>query len=610
MSIQLNSPIEVDSLVLYKNNPALVLNVDTRLTVKLDTGKIVKVRINDVVLLHPGPLNSLDQLKPLTGEVSEARELISGEVTTLPELAELIYGNYTPQSAWACWKIVDEGLYFYGTANSISARSTEEFESEKKSRETKVQEKQLWAEFMGRIKTARLLPGDKEKFTEVEEIASGIQRTSRILKDTGRQNSSESAYRMLLDLGIWNETVNPYPGRCGLSYPGRISVTALLPDEQRIDLTGLDAYAIDDEGSNDPDDAISFEDDKLWIHVADVAAIVKPDTELDLQARQVGASLYLPEKTIPMLPDEITEKLGLGLQPVSPAFSFCIGLDNEGEIVTVKILPSLIKAKRLTYLEAEEMLDRSPINSILKITKKYRKRRESRGAAHINLPEVKVKVENGDVIVTPLKHTESRQLVTDAMLMAGEAAAEFAIKNEIPFPFTTQSRPEVERLPVDLAGMFSYRKELKPGQIKCIPEPHAGLGLKYYSRVTSPLRRYPDLVVHQQLRAFLQNGKLQNEQEIINKNGLYEAVIGNIRKAERLSNLHWIIIYLMHHRKWRDKAVILEKNERRAVVIVPALGIEARVNLKQDAGLNDEILLGVSYLDLPDLTVRFHHITL
>src|SRR5690606_28370623 len=89
-----------DSLVLYKNRPARVAQAGDKLDLTLEDGKSLKVRPKDVTLLHPGPLRSLAELKPQTGEIDTAWELLAGDTTTLPELAELIYDAYTPATAW------------------------------------------------------------------------------------------------------------------------------------------------------------------------------------------------------------------------------------------------------------------------------------------------------------------------------------------------------------------------------------------------------------------------------------------------------------------------------------------------------------------------------
>ena len=126
----------------------------------------------------------------------------------------------------------------------------------------------------------------------------------------GWQENAENAHRMLLSLGYWQQEFNPYPRRLALPTENPDIALAELPSEQRRDLTGMPAFAIDDEESKDPDDAISLDGQRIWVHVADVAALVTPDSDLDLEARSRGANLYLPDAIHPMLPDVVTERLG------------------------------------------------------------------------------------------------------------------------------------------------------------------------------------------------------------------------------------------------------------------------------------------------------------
>jgi exoribonuclease-2 len=110
-----------NSLVLYKNRPARVKHVGEKLDIELDSGEIQKVRPKDVVLLHAGPMRSLSELRPQPGEVEAAWEILAGGTTTLRELADLIYGAFTPATAWAAWQQVAEGLYFRGVPDRIEA---------------------------------------------------------------------------------------------------------------------------------------------------------------------------------------------------------------------------------------------------------------------------------------------------------------------------------------------------------------------------------------------------------------------------------------------------------------------------------------------------------
>ena len=96
------------SLVLYKNGPARVTQIGDKLEIELEDGRQLRVRPKDVSLLHPGPVRGFGELNTLSpGEIEAACELLDGESTTLPELAELIFGAYTPATAWATWRLLE-----------------------------------------------------------------------------------------------------------------------------------------------------------------------------------------------------------------------------------------------------------------------------------------------------------------------------------------------------------------------------------------------------------------------------------------------------------------------------------------------------------------------
>jgi exoribonuclease-2 len=593
------------SLVLYKNRPARVAHVGERLEIELDEGKTLKVRPKDVVLLHPGPLQSLGDLQAPDGEVETAWELLAGGTTSLPELAELAYGTYTPATAWAAWQLVAEGLYFRGTPESVEACASEEVARVRAARQARIADELVWTAFLERLRGGQVQPEDHRYLKEVEALALGQRTTSRVLHALGRAESPEKAHALLLRLGYWDHTVDPYPQRLKvLTEPPAIALPA-LPQEARRDLTHLPAFAIDDEGNQDPDDALSLEDGRLWVHVADVAALVPPDSAADLEARARGANLYLPEGIVPMLPSMVTQLLGLGLAEISPALSFGLDLNPVGEVVGVEVVPSWVRVTRLTYDEVETRLAEDPFKRLYHLAQVSEARRRARGAIAIELPEVKVLVQDGHVTLHPLLPLRSRMLVQEAMLMAGEAIARYAIEHGIPFPFTTQDPPEAGEHPEGLAGMYALRRTLKRSQQTNVPAPHTGLGLEVYARVTSPLRRYLDLVGHQQLRASLHGTHLLGEQELLERAGAAEAVLGNTRQAEVLACRHWTLVYLLQHPDWHGEGILVEKRDRRGTVLIPTLSLETRVPLRQDLALNSPVFLTLNGINVAELAVYF-----
>ncbi len=597
--------VRKDSLVLYKTRPALVKRVGKKLQIELEGGETLQVRLKDIIPLHPGPLHSLDELQPQTGEVETSWELLAGTRTTLDDLAELAYGEFTPATAWEAWQLVDDGLYFRGTPHQVEACTAEEVAQEQAVRRIRAEQERVRGALLERVRARSILPEDRDHLREVEDLALERVARSQLLRDLDLAETSQAAHALLLELGYWDRTVDPYPVRLRLpTTPPDVTLRG-LPDEDREDLTHLPAFAIDDEGNQEPDDAVSLDGDCLWVHVADAAALAPPGSPADLEALARGATLYLPEGSVPMLPWEAVQRLGLGLAEVSPALSFRLRLDAAGDLTLLNIAPSWVRVIRLTYKEAEARLDEEPLRSLYRIAQRYRARREDRGAISLDLPEVRIQADGDQVTIEPVLPLASRELVTDAMLMAGEAVAAYAIQHQIPIPFTTQDPPETEERPADLAGMYGLRRQLRPSQQSSTPGPHAGLGLESYVQATSPLRRYLDLVAHQQLRAHLREDELLDTQELIERIGATAASAGSVRHAERLARRHWTLVYLAQHPGWRGDAILVEKRGRRATAVIPGLDLDPRVHLRADLPLNSQVSLVLRRVDLPALEASF-----
>lgn len=636
--------IKPDSLVLYRGRAARVLRIAEKVEIELPDGNLARVRLKDVQLLHPGPMHSLEDLHPLEGDVRLAWEILiqSGatETYTLADLAELIYGEYTPASAWAAWEHVQDGLYFQGTLTEIRARSEEQVSLEIHTRHSRQTELRAREEFLSRLRIGQVDACRDQRFLrEIEELAFGRRKESRILRHLGRSERPESAHALLLELGYWNEQVNPYPARLNVSTSIPQIDLPELPDEARLDLTHLPAFAIDDRDNQDPDDAISLEDISLnpqgemekarvWVHVADVAALVRLDEPADLEARARGATLYLPEGQVPMLPSQAIQRLGLGLQEVSPALSFCIDLDAIGKINLVNVHPSWVKVKRMSYEEVEAQIEEQPFRDLCWGARTYSERRRRQGALFIDMPEVLVRVVNGKVHLRLLERLRSRDLVREYMLMAGEAVADFARQRGIPLPFVVQeplsNAPptellgEMERADMltegdqarsswpNLALAYAILRNMPRGHVSTQPAAHAGIGLPCYCRATSPLRRYLDLVVHQQLRRYLTGESLISEHRMLALIGAAEAASGSLTQVEALSRRHWTLVYLLQHPDWQGDAVLVEQHEWRGKVIIPDLALETDISLQKGYALNQVLRLKLKGVSLPELEAHFH----
>ncbi|MCB8924912.1 MAG: RNB domain-containing ribonuclease [Ardenticatenaceae bacterium] len=604
-----------DNLVLYKNQAARVTNVGAKkINIVTQDGTAVSVRPKDIELLHPGPLANFGQLAKPQGELLTAWELLAGETTNLEELSELAYDEFTPATAWAIWQAVDDGLRFSGTLTEITVHTPEQVAAEEETRAAKAAEAEAWNAFVERVNAGTFLEEDGRFLQEIAAVAMGQQERSQVLRNLNQSETPENAHALLLSLGYWDETVNPYPSRLGVNTSQPDYAIPALPEEERRDLTHLVALAIDDEGSRDPDDALSWEEacteqsrsGRLWVHIADVAALIPPDSPADLEARARGANLYLPEGTIHMLPEAATAALALGLDDTSPALSFGLDVMADGTLINLEIVPSTVRVTRLSYDEAQTRLDESPFSELLAIAQAFEARREANGAVQINLPEVKIRLaQDGEVEIRPLPPLQSRDLVREAMLMTGEAVAQFAQQHNIPIPYTTQDAP-TEIVEGDTpSANFARRKTMTGSQPGSTPGRHAGLGLDQYVQTTSPLRRYLDLVVHQQLRAYLNGEPLLDEQAVMERVGAAYAVSGDIRYAERLSNGHWTAVYLLRNPEWTGEGIVIDQRGKRDLILLPELGTETSIYAKTPNPLDSIVQVKLQNVDLPQREPNF-----
>lgn len=601
-----------NGLVVYKRQPGRILAVGDKIEVELQDGNHVKVRPKDIVVLHPGPLDDLDHLHQPVGDIQTAWELLTGNQTDIEELAELTYGDFTPASAWAVWQLLEDGLYFQGSLDEITPVSPEEVERQTAARQAKAQESASWHSLIERIHKGSFDPSavsdqDRQFISEVESLALDKRNNSRLLQGLGRAESPENAHSLLLELGIWDKYVDPYPTRMGA--PTQISQSEILalPVEDRLDLTRLETFAIDDEENQDPDDAISLDGDEIWVHIADVAAMILPESPIDLEARARGANIYLPQGTISMLPQKAVSTLGLGLQEESPALSFHINLSTDGYIQELEIVPTQVRVQRLSYKQAHERMRGGDVllNRILSILQTFYSRRHDEGALTLDLPEVMIKLKGREVQIRPVQALQSRALVREAMLVVGEAAGIYARQHQVPIPYTIQESTPGLIPAEDMAGQFELRKKMKRSQISLLPGPHSGLGLPLYTRATSPLRRYQDLLVHQQIRAHLAGQSVRGEQEVLQAAAMAEASASLANRTESLSRRHWTLVYLLQNPGWNGEAILVEKTGMTGKFLITALAWETTVHLTDDLPLNASIPLEVVSIDLPNLDAYF-----
>lgn len=637
--------IRKNSIVLYKNLPAIVSNIEQdkyiiefysfaftnenleKIGKKGFTIQEQKVREKDITLLsieENTTKYSLEDIIKYTEndvdlKIKETWELLSSDEETatseirFSELVQLIDSNYSDKKSWFLYFNLINSLHFslafQNSQNEIYfiLRSLNEIEELNKKNIAKQQEKEGREKFIERLKQKKLIPEDSIYMGDVEAFALGKTDKSKSLQEAGFSQDIEKAHKLLIDTGIWDITKNPFPLRWGLSIQSAKEGLCSPPQEERLKVPGI-SYAIDSEWSKDPDDAIGFDGTYYWVHIADPASTVMPDSTIDKIARGRGATLYIPEGASRMLAEESLSDYALGLKKESYALSFRLLLNDNASIKECKVFKTCVNVECITYEQADLKKESPELKPFFELARKNIQRRKSQGSIDINLPEVHIFVdpETKKVSIEQFVEYESNNVVREMMLLAGEGAAHFAFENNIPFPYVSQESPNLpSNIPEGLAGEFKTVKSMHKRSVGITPAAHAGIGIGMYSQVTSPLRRYSDLIAHQQLRAFLDG------RELIEKNTMLERISAGdeaaiaCKKAERKSNLHWTLIYLLQNPEWTGEAVFVEQKGTQCVFLIPSLATQTTLIPSKQLNLNDRIVVKASKIDISTQNVIF-----
>ena len=331
--------------------------------------------------------------------------------------------------------------------------------------------------------------------------------------------------------------------------------------EKRKDLRNTLTFTIDPKTAKDFDDAISFKklpngNFEIGVHIADVSHYVREKSELDKEAYKRACSVYLADRTIPMLPFELSDDLcSLSEGEDKLAFSAIFEIDSRAKIHSKWFGKSVIRsAKRFTYESAQEVIDKKSgehfetLDTLNKIAKIFRKEKWQKGAIDFEQEEIAFDLdETGKPIrIYKKARLDTHKLVEEYMLLANKEVAEFVYKFEkksgkiFPLPYRIHDLPNREKIAElsifvkalgheliigkngsitgkDMQALFAQVEGkaeealVKTAAIRSMPKAiysvknigHFGLAFEYYAHFTSPIRRYPDLLVHRILQKIL-----------------------------------------------------------------------------------------------------------
>jgi len=366
--------------------------------------------------------------------------------------------------------------------------------------------------------------------------------------------------------------------------------------QKRRDLRRYPTAAIDPEDAWDRDDALSMYVDRhtgnrvVLVHIADVSRVVHPDSALDEEARERGCSVYLVSDFVPMLPRQLTQQvLSFTEDKDRLAKTVILEFDADAERVNYSICHSVVRTDvATTYREVRELLeaaeseDETAAASVMakwpqevaemtigmdELAQQLRRRRRRIGSVDLDVPEYDVRVaEDGRVsAVSQIERDRSHSLVEEFMLAANCAVAEFLKAHKLPGLYRTHEKPDEEHLqafrefiqnvlskdvdPFDRSQLQDLLAQVAGTKLaeavnmellRCMKRalygpkvaPHFALHFDTYSHFTSPIRRYPDLVVHQILDQYLA-GKLKSSNVRARWESILPAIADSANQSER-----------------------------------------------------------------------------
>jgi len=406
------------------------------------------------------------------------------------------------------------------------------------------------------VKMAEWRKGDKNPKGQVITVLEGVNANDLAMKELLVQHG----FPLLFEDEVLEESER---------IPDKISKAEI---EKRKDIRDILTFTIDPADAKDFDDALSFREIKkgiyeIGVHIADVSHYVEPETELDKSAYERATSVYLPDRVLPMLPERISNEL-CSLRPHEDKLTYsCIfQIDSKAEIKHYWIGRTVIHSNhRFTYEDVQEIIEKKEghyFNEVLllhELAQKFRKGRFKNGAINFSSQEVRFRLdEDGKPLGIVIKESkESHQLIEEFMLLANRTIAENVAKmkinkKEIPFPYRIHDQPDEEKLLpfIAFAQKFGHSFDTNSPEaitssfnnmllaVKGMPEQHVleqlgirtmakaiyttenighyGLGFEFYCHFTSPIRRYPDILVHRILDQVL-SGKVKPDKKLEEK---------------------------------------------------------------------------------------------
>ncbi len=542
-----------------------------KLMVEDRKGRRSSVSADKVFFSHSA--QSLDalaaRLEELTGEVDVPLLWESlgedQEAHEAADLALLYFDDDSPAHSSAVFRALSyDRLHFRRRGKGFTPRTADELQKLQDQRRAEARAARELADLQQALDDGRL---DEELERRLERFVRGGD--DRLLDRVLEARSSDprrGAFNALLAAGHleFSDSLEVMQANLRPEHPEAVVAHAatLSPPRQREPLTSA-AFSIDDPDTREVDDAVSISEDergvRLDIDIADVASLVDAGDPVDREALRRATTVYLPTNVYLMLPERVgCDLVSLTAGEPRPALRTSVWLDDAGEVVDYRLQQVSAKvARRLDYETADRLLasgegeTAAALERLRRATTRLAARRRDRGALFLQRREWKIHVSPGaeQISVHPVpRDSPSRNMVAEVMILCNHLAARTARERGVPIIYRSQPEP-TDPLPdmdPDAPGALeALRPHIKPASLSVHPAAHWGLGLDCYTQISSPLRRYSDLVVQRQLTAALHDRPLPYAtDELLRVLATAEATEREVKRIEAAEVERWSLEYV------------------------------------------------------------------
>lgn len=575
--------------------------------------------------------------------LAELHELMAEDIRpySLAELAGFLFAADDEDSAAALLrKLSEDRLYFKNKNDTFQPLSQSDLAAALEIQQKKQAQENEEAALSDALKQLELQGtvseilrehvNDMKNLVACQEEASISKRLAAALEKAGL-SAPRKLFQALIKGGLMSvdENLAIIRNRLPVDFSGELLTEAERLCQAGPNLSGrnnlkhLRTWAIDTPGSKDRDDAFSFEqaDDGsciLWVHVADPAELIARDSLIDKEAARRGSSVYMPDQRIHMLPAEISEKfLSLHEGNEKPAVSFSLSFAPDCSLTELKIFESVINIeKALDYDTADTLLDTDPwLKSALDFADRLKKKREESGAVMFpRQPELSIKVIEDEIIIEHRSRDDLTQgMIAEFMIWANHAAADWCRKNSVPCLYRVQDgdakKPEFGET-FDPVAFFAVLKTFRKTTVSQNAGRHYSLGLDGYTQVTSPLRRYSDLLLHRQIKAVIKGEPPPYSNSDLAQVMLYaDSAVSRADEIMRDRERYFLLKYLKQKQKNQEvvfDGVVVETSMAEVTFYVDFLCSFRHCRKPSfDVAPGQKVQVKVNQIDLFDGIIRF-----